>query len=419
MIQRQNKMAVFLNKVIYPAILAIVFFLPAYLIRFKIFGLPTTLLEVLIYILFLLWLAKQAFNGDWRITQNIELNRSNKLLFIGLSLFIGGALIASLFSSNKEASFGLLKAYFFDPFLFFIVAVYSLKIKNISAVLKTYLFSALGVSVLAFFYFLGGELTYDGRLQGIFNSPNFLAMYITPAIIIGLWQLFSNTHTERSKIWFHRFISAFLIFILYLTTSYGAFLGIILAAFFILFLQSPNLWKSDFHRLGVVAVILLLFAFQWPTDKFQKLLSFSPESSITQRIYIWKASASILKDNFLLGIGPGMFQEYYQFYALKNSTNGMDLSVPYPHNIFLAFFIQNGLIGGIGFLLLLFWYVKSVFEIFKSEQKKYAVLFGAFLVYFLVHGMTDTLYWKNDLSLLFFVFLSAVFIVRNEFKKLR
>ena len=117
MIQRQNKMAVFLNKVIYPAILAIVFFLPAYLIRFKIFGLPTTLLEVLIYILFLLWLAKQAFNKNWRVTRNIELNRSNKLLFIGLLLFISGALIASLFSSNKEASFGLLKAYFFDPFL--------------------------------------------------------------------------------------------------------------------------------------------------------------------------------------------------------------------------------------------------------------------------------------------------------------
>ena len=95
----------------------------------------------------------------------------------------------------------------------------------------------------------------------------------------------------------------------------------------------------------------------------------------------------------------------------------MDLSVPYPHNVFFAFFIQNGLIGGIGFLLLLFWYVKSVFEIFKSEQKKYAALFGAFLVYFLVHGMADTLYWKNDLSLLFFVFLSAVFIMRNEVNK--
>src|SRR3972149_2702072 len=129
------------DKTIYSVVLVIVFLLPTYLIRFKIFGLPTTLLEVLIYILFLLWLAKQALNKNWRITQNIELNRSNKLLFISLLLFIGGALLASVFSSNKEASFGLFKAYFFDPFLFFIVAAYSLKIKNISAVLKTYLFS--------------------------------------------------------------------------------------------------------------------------------------------------------------------------------------------------------------------------------------------------------------------------------------
>ena len=123
---------------------------------------------------------------------------------------------------------------------------------------------------------------------------------------------------------------------------------------------------------------------------------------------------NLLKDNFLLGIGPGMFQDYYQLYKLESPSDGIDWSVPYPHNTFLAFFIQNGLIGGIGFLLLLFWYVKSVFEIFKSEQKKYAVLFGAFLVYFLVHGMADTLYWKNDLSLMFFVFISALFLAKRE-----
>ena len=408
-------MAVFLNKIIYFAVFSVIFLLPAYLIRFKVFGLPATLLEVLIYILFLLWAGKLVLNKNWRFIQNTEPDRSNKLLFVGLSLFIGGALLASIFSFGKEISFGLFKAYFFDPFLFFIVAVSSLKIRNINTVLKTYLFSAFGVSILAFLYFLTDELTHDGRLQGIFNSPNFLAMYISPAIIIELWLLFSNIHTEQSKIWFHRFALVFLIFILYLSSSYGAFLGIILTAFFMLFPQSPNIGKSDFLRLGVAGVVIVfLLIFQWPTAKFQKLLSFSPESSITQRIYIWNASISILKDNFLLGIGPGMFQDYYQLYKLKNPINGTDWSVPYPHNTFFAFFIQNGMIGGIGFLLLLFWYVKGVFEIFKSEQKKYAVLFGAFLVYFLVHGMADTLYWKNDLSLMFFVFISALFLAKRE-----
>lgn len=402
-------MAVFLNKTIYFTVLSVVFLFPTYLIRFKIFGLPTTLLEVLIYILFLLWAVRYVFFSG--LLNDISCDdKKYHLIIPGLFLFISGALLASVFSSNQEASFGLFKAYFFDPFLFFIVAVSLLKIKNINVVLKTYLFSAFGVSILSLFYFLGGELTHDGRLQGIFNSPNFLAMYIAPAIIIGLWQLFHNTHTERLNTWFFRFVLTFLIFILYLTASYSAFLGIILAALMFRGLTSK-------HFFGLVAVVLLVLVMMWPTAKFQNLFSSSPESSITQRVYIWKASISILKDNFLLGIGPGTFQDHYQIYKLKNQTDGMDWSVPYPHNTFLAFFIQNGMIGGIGFLLLLFWYVKSIFDIFKSEQKKYAVLFGAFLVYFLVHGMTDTLYWKNDLSLIFFVFLSVIFIARNDVRE--
>src|SRR3990170_2469441 len=98
-------MAVFLNKAIYPAILVIVFFLPAYLIRFKIFGLPTTLLEVLIYILFLLWLAKQAFNKNWRVTRNIELNKSNKKYqrcFKNLSFFRSWSISFGIFLFSKR-----------------------------------------------------------------------------------------------------------------------------------------------------------------------------------------------------------------------------------------------------------------------------------------------------------------------------
>ena len=89
-----------------------------------------------------------------------------------------------------------------------------------------------------------------------------------------------------------------------------------------------------------------------------------------------------------------MFQDYYQLYKLKELINARHgLVCSHPHNTFFAFFIQNGMIGGIGFLLLLFWYVKGVFEIFKSEQKIRRIIRRVFSL-FLVHGMADTLYWK-------------------------
>lgn len=405
----------FLDKLIYYGALSVVFLLPAYLARFKIFDIPTTLLELLIYGVFITFVLRLIFFGALCAPAEIF---KDKLLLVGLGLFFGGALIASILSVDQRVSFGLLKAYFFDPLVFLAVIIFSFDFSKIPNILKSYLFSAFGVSILSFFYFLGGELTYDGRLQGIFNSPNYLAMYVAPAIIIAGWFVFYGTHKDRLSAWFYRFALSFLIFILYLTVSYGAFLGIILAVFPMLFFQTPNLnlTKSDFVRLGVaVIVIVFLLIFQWPTEKFQKLLSFSPKSSITQRIYIWEASLDIFKNNFLVGVGPGMFQNHYQLYKLKNppSAGIIDWSVPYPHNVFLSFFVQNGLLGGIGFLLLIYWLARTTKEIFNSEQKKYAILLGAFLVYFLVHGMFDTLFWKNDLSLMFFMFLSIAIICKN------
>ena len=45
---------------------------------------------------------------------------------------------------------------------------------------------------------------------------------------------------------------------------------------------------------------------------------------------------------------------------------------------------------------------------FLNQNKKIRRIIRRVFSLFLVHGMADTLYWKNDLSLMFFVFISVV-----------
>jgi O-antigen ligase len=82
----------------------------------------------------------------------------------------------------------------------------------------------------------------------------------------------------------------------------------------------------------------------------------------------------------------------------------LEWAVPQPHNIFLAFWLQAGLLGFAGFLMLLFFIFNALFRILQDKKNATlaAPLLGFFL-YVVLHGLIDTTFWKNDLAFLFWV----------------
>ena len=166
----------------------IVFAIPAYSLRFSFFGMPFTFLEILIYILFIVWL--------------FQFKRGRKMIFdakiwIPVLLLFYGATLSTVFSSNLIASAGIWKGYFLDPLLFFTVFldVFSrMDAKNqglkINILLQWFLFSGYFTAIIAFAYLLSGNLTYDGRLSAFYLSPNHLAMFLAPVFLVNLYFLF-------------------------------------------------------------------------------------------------------------------------------------------------------------------------------------------------------------------------------------
>ena len=120
---------------------------------------------------------------------------------------------------------------------------------------------------------------------------------------------------------------------------------------------------------------------------------------------IWRSAIRIISDNWIFGIGPGNFQEKYLEYQ-KYYPPYLEWAVPHPHNIFLTFWISGGGLALGGFLWLIFLYFQDILEIKKTDALRLVSL--GWMLYFLLHGMVDTTYFKNDLAVLFWMAFLAI-----------
>jgi O-antigen ligase len=83
----------------------------------------------------------------------------------------------------------------------------------------------------------------------------------------------------------------------------------------------------------------------------------------------------------------------------------LEWAVPHPHSVYLAFWVETGLVGLIGFLWLVISWFKKILQAENDGMK--VVLFGI-MAYFLLHGLVDTTYFKNDLAAVFWLVIFSL-----------
>lgn len=381
----------------------IIFLAPLYLL--KISSWPITALEALIWVFVGFWLIKMIISHSF----NFQLIKSyNRNFVLALVLVLIGVFLASVFSADWRVSFGVLKAYFIAPLVFCFALGDLFKKENLSAIFFSALFASSGVVVaISLFFLFFNQLTFDGRLSSFYLSPNHLAMWLAPGFLAGLalWPEFKKTYQKSLLL----IIYVSLLAVLYFTYSYGAWLGLGAALIFLVLMSGGLKGATKKQQLALLggAFILgsLILASQLFGAKSEKLLDIfsSPRSSWQSRLMVWRAALEILKDSWFLGIGPGLFQKYYLAYQKYFPVPYLEWAVPQPHNLFLACWLQTGLAGLVGF----FWLIIGFFKQIKISLLKIPSLPGFFLmaimVFFLMHGLIDTPFWKNDLALIFWL----------------
>ena len=385
------------------ALYLILMFIPLYLLRFSVLSIPTTLLEILIYIAFLVWLylilIKKA-KFEWHIF---------KPYLLPIILIFLGLLVGSLVSTDKLVSIGVIKGWFVDPLLLFVMLVSSLhQVVHVKKAITALMLSGAMLSFIAIYQVISNNfITIDQRASALFSSANYLSLYLVPIIILGVGLFFSVIKPRK---WWA--VSSVLVMLgaLYFTFSYGSWIGLIAGGIVLMLMFLPTWYTS----VGSSIVLIAGLVSQWGNPKFQQMLNFSGQSSSHARLQIWQTSLLMIKEKYLTGIGLGMFEKKYMEFAKQLFENPFEQYTLHAHNVFLHFWINTGILGLIGFVVLIVKFFKQTITVFKQQKN---VLLGsviAAMVALLIHGLFDTAYWKNDLSVLFWSVLAfGIILSRN------
>lgn len=399
------------------------FLFPVYFLRFSILGIPFTALEVFAYVIFGLWFLS-LFQSHRQVVWDVRIRRfwyTAFLILIGATI---GVLVAPDFLTlpsgeilnAKMVSLGIWKGWVVAPILYFAVLTQVLKSeKDVEKILRMFVYSAVFVTLLAYIFGLFSDgVTIDLRLRGFYESANYLALYIVPAVLINIYFLLRRGAVLPSRqdyIYLSTFVV--LLYSLFFTQSYAAIIGVFgaLGLYVIHFLlKNPKQRKKvglAVLVLGLTFIVIILS--QLNSHKFKQFLDFENRSSTTVRLEIYQTSYQLVKDNVLTGVGPGLFQANYQINAPEVLERApLEWNMPHSHNIFIGFWLNAGLIGLIAFLVLLVF-------CHKSFTYPLIALWGI-----LIHGLFDMPFWKNDLSMIFWLIIASILVLQKlDVKKTR
>ena len=402
------------NNILKNVFLLTTFCAPLYLLKISFGGIPLNALDALFIfaiIFFVLEKRKELYS---------KLADIPKLLILSSALIIIGLLTSILFNGNYAIGFGILKSWFVLPMLFSLALYLSIdSLQDVENIFLIIFFSTTAVGLVAMCYKIFGIVTYDNRLTAFYLSPNYLAMYLAPGVFFGIFFLL-NSFSQKKYSWnflFYFFCLIIILASLYFTYSYGTWVAVLLplAATIPIYLLSKKYLSVIFILLIFAAA--LLFVFQLDTQKFSSLEQLSSRSSLASRITIWQVSGLLIKKHPIFGIGPGDFQTAY-LSQQPFFPPYLEWAVPEPHNIFLAFYLEAGIVGLAGFLLLLFFIFITIWKILQNKNAStLAAPLIAYFIYALLHGMVDTTYWKNDLALIFWICLSMILALQFYSKK--
>ncbi len=387
---------------------------PTYLIKSSISFIPTTFLELAIYVLILVEIIKYLFNKKF---PDQELVIKFKPLFWPIIIWLAVALLAVLFSSDLRLSLGVWKGWFVDPILFLFILL--INIKNSTDWLRT----AIGLFVSASFissfglleYSLGQGLRSDGLLNSVYEPANYVAMFTIPIIFLGITlALLTQDKKIKYLYWLLLLVN---ILALYYTKSYGGYLALVVGLLFYLIMYSRQSIKARKYLLvsGMI-LIFLVSAVVSSQAKFQNYFKSSGRTSISTRQQIWWTSILLIKEKTLWGWGLGNFQESYRSRVKQIYPKPLEWNVVKAHNLYLNLWIEMGILGLLAFLYLIikiFSILRSELETEIKERKLFIASLISALVAILVHGLVDTPYFKNDLSLVFFIFAGLILLLKH------
>ena len=431
--------------------------LPYYLLRKTVVGhYSFSLAEITLAVCLLIALLQLALKrGSWQYRLSWRELRDRLGPFtIPVLVFFAAAAISIIVAYEKTFALRAFREEVLDPLLYVVLALYCLRSRRdvrrlLAALLGTGLIVALFGMIQYLFFKQTLVLEADGvrRVHAMYGSANSIGLLFDYILPIGLALVAAKTRKLPAS--WKACLAALalclpMLYVLYLTQSFGAWLAIPVAALFIVALSLRNrraLLIGAVALLVAVSIALFFFHTRILGFIFASHVDVHQVSTTTKRLYLWRSALNMIHDSPWFGYGMDNWLCHYSdnficytphlhhYLIAKDPVTRISTDLKFepnlshPHNVFLHVWVSMGIFGMLAFaavLVLFFWlFVRILKHLRSSETKEYLSLqwmtmgVGAAMLAAMIQGQVDSAFLEQDLAFCFWMLVVALLLLRK------
>jgi O-antigen ligase len=232
------------------------------------------------------------------------------------------------------------------------------------------------------------------------TTPNAVALYLEPPLAFTIaFIVFPSRPRER---WLAAGVLSLIIVAIVLTLSRASYLAMAVLSVVLVLSMPSRAWR--FRTIGLLA-LLALVVIEVPFIN-QRVETLGRSAELRSSIY--GQAIQMLEQRPIFGAGISGFPIRVAPFRPPNQRIQL-----YPHDLWLTTWSELGLLGVVSFAVIFFGLLwRGVRALPRASDIYRPVLWGSVgaLILYLVHGLFDSPYWKNDLSVEFWL-LAALQVV--------
>ena len=231
----------------------------------------------------------------------------------------------------------------------------------------------------------------ENRLAGLFDSPNAYAAAVTPIFFIAL------RLAVKDKIRIAYLLAGIIALGILFSHSLGG-VGALLGGLVLLLLQVRQKWFRIITVFAIMVGVVFLIV-----NAYARFTRPGGGTSWDSRRQIWHTAYTLVEDYPLAGTGLRSFGSYYEHRVVELYPHPFEVvekTVPEPHNLYFAFWLDTGFFGLLGMILLVGMLIRAAW---KAGVDTFWYAYP--LIAFLIHGVVDTPYFWLELCVLFWLYV--------------
>jgi putative inorganic carbon (HCO3(-)) transporter len=360
---------------------------------------------------------------------------------IAVWLYLAINAVAATSSHYLAASIhGLEKLVVYIIAYFLFTAVFQQSTTRKYLVLKLLFLCAIAVSLHGFYQYhihVAPLATWEDptvesggtRIYGTLRNPNLLAGYLISIAPIACGLGISGIVRKNYLLAGFALVTCAMVSVATIFTGCrGAYIGLFFGFATIILMIFASAWKTQPSRrvwlavgcviLPVMALLALHFAVPSFDQRVSSIFVGGEHSSNAYRMYVWRASINMFKDNWWLGVGPGN-QAFVLAYGLYMKS-GFDALGTYC--VPLEVGVEAGVVAMISFVALVvavFSRAHRCFWLAKVDPAERWLAGGAAasLMAMMVQGVADTVFYRPQVQFIFWLLVAILVTSQQKGKR--